>query len=223
MSSEWSLTARWVFPVDAPPLERGILTIAGDHIAAVEPYGTRTADYDLGNAAILPGLVNAHTHLDLSGARGKCRPTPDFISWLRTIIESRRDRTPSQVAADVQIGLRESLSYGTTLIGDISAGGLSWSNLEPAPLRAVVFYELLGLTEDRAGQFLAAGRDWLDSLLPAVTCHPGLSPHAPYSVRSTLITEAAHLCYNQRLPMAIHLAESLAEVELLHHRRGPFV
>src|SRR5262245_22676047 len=81
----WTLTARWVFPVDGPPMERGTVTIAGEHIAAVEPHGVRAADRDLGNAAILPGLVNAHTHLDLSGARGKCPPTPEFISWLRQV------------------------------------------------------------------------------------------------------------------------------------------
>ena len=89
MTNEWSLTARWVFPVDAPPLERGIVTIAGDRILAVEPHGARTADYDLGNAAILPGPVNAHTHLDLSGARGKCPPRLDFTNWLRAVIEFR--------------------------------------------------------------------------------------------------------------------------------------
>ena len=67
-------TARWVFPVSGPPLANGTVTVRGDRIEAVEPHGTRTADEDFGNAAIVPGLVNAHTHLDLSGARGLILP-----------------------------------------------------------------------------------------------------------------------------------------------------
>src|SRR5579859_4413615 len=101
-SDECSLTARWVFPVDAPPIERGVVTILGEHIVAVEPHGTRTPDLDLGNAAILPGFVNAHTHLDLSGLRGKCPPSPDFTGWLRQVIAHRRTTTPEQTQADLR-------------------------------------------------------------------------------------------------------------------------
>src|SRR5436309_3116979 len=89
----WTLIARWVFPADAPPLERGTVTIHGERIVAVEPRGKRTPDHDLGNVALLPGLVNAHTHLDLSGLRGKCPPTSDFVGWLRGVIGHRRAST----------------------------------------------------------------------------------------------------------------------------------
>ncbi len=146
----WSLTARWIFPVSGPPLERGVLTLAGDRIVAVTPAGDRTADFDLGNVAILPGLVNAHTHLDLSGLSGLAPPSPDFTGWLRQVIAHRRSRTPEQVQQDVRVGLAESLRTGTTLLGDISADGASWDFLKDAPLRAVVFREMLGLTQERA-------------------------------------------------------------------------
>ena len=86
----WTLTARWVFPVSAPPLEGGTVTIANERIVAVEPHGTRRADLDLGDAAVLPGLVNAHTHLDLSGLRGLAPPSSDFVGWLRQVIAHRR-------------------------------------------------------------------------------------------------------------------------------------
>src|SRR5262245_6847922 len=71
-TDSYPLTARWLFPVDQPPLARGTLTIEGDRISAVEKAGVRTAEIDLGNVAILPGFTNAHTHLDLSDALGKC-------------------------------------------------------------------------------------------------------------------------------------------------------
>jgi cytosine/adenosine deaminase-related metal-dependent hydrolase len=222
-SDECSLTARWVFPADGPPVERGVVTVRGEQIVAVEPHGTRTADTDLGNAAILPGFVNAHTHLDLTGLRGKCPPSPDFVGWLRQVIAHRRSVTPEQTQTDIRAGIDECLRFGTTLVGDIASGGASWDQLAEAPLRAVVFYELIGLSDDRAKQVLADARQWLESAVATVTCKPGLSPHAPYSVRCVLFARAALLARSPKRPLAVHLAETNAELELLHHRRGPFV
>src|SRR5262245_54425823 len=111
MSEPMTLTARWVFPVAGPPLERGLVTVADGRISTVEPAGARTADRDFVNAAIIPGLVNAHTHLDLSGARGLTPPTSAdrFTDWLRSVIAYRRSRAPEQVQADIRAGLAESL------------------------------------------------------------------------------------------------------------------
>src|SRR4051794_34697651 len=92
----WTLTARWVFPVTGPPLERGVVAVADDRIVAVGPRGSRHADEDVGNAALLPGFVNAHTHLDLSGLRGKVPPTSNFTDWLRAVIGHRLSTTAEQ-------------------------------------------------------------------------------------------------------------------------------
>jgi cytosine/adenosine deaminase-related metal-dependent hydrolase len=216
---EWTLTARWVFPVSGPPLERGCVTVAGDRIVAVGPPADRAPDVDLGNVAVLPGLVNAHTHLDLSGMRGLAPPTPDFTGWLRQVIAHRRGRSPEQVRADVGAGLEESLRFGTTLIGDISGDGGSWDVLAAAPVRAVVLREMLGLPEERAARAWAELSDWLAAHPPTATCRPGASPHAPYSVRWSLIVGAALA----GVPAAIHLAESAAEQQLLVVHRGPFI
>ena len=106
-SSSWTLTARWILPIDGPPLPHGIVTINGERIVAVEPHGRNSADVDLGDVAVLPGLVNAHTHLDLTGLRGQCPPTPDFTQWLPGVIRHRRGRTPAQVLEDVRAGVAE--------------------------------------------------------------------------------------------------------------------
>ena len=214
-----TVTARWLFPVAGPPLEGGHLTFVGERITAVEPLGRRAADIDFGNAAILPGLVNAHTHLDLTGMRGLAPPSPDFIAWLRQVIAHRRARTPDEVVADVRVGLAECLASGTTLVGDISADGGSWSMLADTPLRAVVFRELIGLPKDRAERAWQSAQRWLGACPPRPNCRPGLSPHAPYSARVSLIKAAASF----GLPVAVHLAESLAERELLEEHAGPFV
>ena len=217
--SPWTLSARWVFPVSGPPLPGGTVTIAGHQFVAVEPHGCRRPDVDLGDVAILPGLVNCHTHLDLSGLRGLCAPTADFTGWLRQVIAHRRSATPEQIAADIRVGLAESLRHGTTLLGDVSGDGGSWDILANAPLRAIVFREMLGLPEARASGAWQRLDHWLQSQSATPTCRPGVSPHATYSVRSSLFFAAS----TRGVPVAVHLAETAAEQELLVLRRGPFV
>ncbi len=215
----WTLTARWVFPADRPPLERGTVTVAGDRIAAIEPAGTSPADVDFGESAVIPGLVNAHTHLDLTGLRGQAPPSPDFTGWLRRVIAFRRGQSSEQGRDSVRAGLGECLRFGTTLVGDISGDGGSWDELAAAPLRAVVFREFLGLPAERASGAWERLDNWLASRTPVPNCRPGVSPHAPYSARSSLFFAAA----TRGVPVATHLAETAEEAELLVLRRGPFV
>jgi cytosine/adenosine deaminase-related metal-dependent hydrolase len=226
-SETLTLTARWVFPVAGPPLPNGTVTVRGDRIEAVEANGVRTPDEDLGNVAVIPGLVNAHTHLDLSGARGRVPPTdPErFTDWLRGVIAYRRSRTQLQFKADIRHGLASCLEAGTTLIGDITVGGASYPAVSAAATRAVLFWEVIGLSQERYQPILdelaiKAG-SWLDDEPPAYPttrlCRWAVSPHAPYSVnheyaRSQLFMGNA----------AIHFAESPGELELLATRSGPF-
>lgn len=221
--TSFTLTARWIFPVSRPPLANGLLTVTGDRITAVEPHGRRKPDVDLGDVAVLPGLVNAHTHLDLTGLRGQCPPTDDFTAWLRSVVRHRSQVAREQIESDIRAGLAESLRHGTTLLGDISAEGMSWSILTDAPVRSIVFYELIGLTQERANNALEAALDWLMVDPTTRNCRPGLSPHAPYSVRANLFAQAAMLAHQLHCPLAVHLAESREELELLNHRSGPFV
>jgi cytosine/adenosine deaminase-related metal-dependent hydrolase len=221
-SDECSLTARWVFPVDGPPIERGVVSVLGEHISAVEPHGQRTPDIDLGNAAVLPGFVNAHTHLDLTGLRGKCPPSPDFTGWLRQVIAHRRAITPEQTQADIRAGIDECLRFGTTLVGDIASGGASWDVLAEAPLRAVVYYELIGLSKERAATAWEAWQWWHRARPQLPSCRAGISPHAPYSVWWPLFFGAV-IAHPTDLPVATHLAETRAELWLLGDRCGPLV
>ncbi|MBY0526097.1 MAG: amidohydrolase family protein [Gemmataceae bacterium] len=218
-----TLTARWIFPVDGPPLERGTIAIDGERIVAVEPQGTRTADVDLGNVAILPGLVNAHTHLDLSGMRGKCPPTSEFTNWLRAVIRHRRGQTSAQVMEDIRAGLAESLKCGTTLLGDIAVQGLSWTVLSQSSIRAIVFFEVIGLTRERAYDADQAWISWRESHAGVLNCRPGVSPHAPYSVRMSLFSACGRSANYHQLPIAVHLAETTDELDLLQAHQGPLV
>lgn len=222
-----SVSACWVVPMAGPPLQHGRVTVCAGRIVAVEPYRPHAPppDLDLPDAALLPGLVNTHTHLDLSGLAGRVPPGPDFVGWLRAIVAYRRNAdstttttntVPANPTAAVEIGLAQLHATGTALAADIL--GLHTPTLQqpqPGPTRLVQLRELLGLSEARAAvsrQALAVGGP-VD----------GISPHAPYSVGRSLFAWAADLARRERLTVAIHLAESREEVELLTHRRGPMV
>jgi cytosine/adenosine deaminase-related metal-dependent hydrolase len=213
-----TLTARWVFPVAGPPLEHGAITIRGEKIEAVEPLGTRTPDMDLGHVAVVPGFANAHTHLDLTGADHLIADRHDFVAWLRRVIAYRRSRTEDDTQRTIRAGFRESTHSGTTLLADISGDGSSWPILEDAPVRAIVFRELLGLNKSRAAQAFHDIKSWLERRRSTATCRPGLSPHAPYSVRRSIFSLAAAAA----VPSAVHLAETQSELELLALHGGSF-
>jgi cytosine/adenosine deaminase-related metal-dependent hydrolase len=225
-----SFTARWILPASGPPVENGFLVIRDDKIEAVEPKGTRKADVDLGNVALIPGLVNAHTHLDLSGARGLIPPTdPEhFTDWLKGVIAYRRTRTAEQVQQDIREGLAECMRAGTTLVGDITNKGASYEIVVNAPIRGQLFWELIGLSTVRYESELkeyarAAVISWDGTDPPPLFPHTdrlrwSMSPHAPYSANHSYTTGQQWLGNT-----AIHLAESPAELELLATRTGSFV
>jgi cytosine/adenosine deaminase-related metal-dependent hydrolase len=216
----WTIRARWIFPADATPVRNGRVTIHGRHIVRVAADGM--ADVDVGNAALLPGLVNAHTHLDLGMLHGRCSPTPDLPAWLRCVIAGRGEASVEQVQQAIADGITAGLRSGTTLVGDISSGGASWPFLNAAPLRSVVFYELLGLPRERAERVWGQACDWLGKVQATERCRPGLSPHAPYSVCRDLFQRAADRARATGIALATHLAESAAELQLLSEHAGPF-
>jgi cytosine/adenosine deaminase-related metal-dependent hydrolase len=160
---ELTLRARYVFPVDAAPIVSGCVRIGGDRITYVGPTD-RQPDWDLGNAAIVPGFVNSHTHLDLSGLRAKDLAGANFTDWIRGVIEARRGQGAKSVAHAVERGIDASVAAGTTLLGDISNGGASWRLLARSPLRATVFCEVLGLSPRRAEETAKTAGDWLKAL-----------------------------------------------------------
>jgi cytosine/adenosine deaminase-related metal-dependent hydrolase len=217
----WTVTARWIVPVEQPPIARGNLTVGGDRIIALNALGCDKADYDWGDVVLLPGLVNAHTHLDLSGLRSEKLPLHSFTDWLRAVVGYRRRMSPEQIEQDVRWGLQECRRFGTTLVGDIAAGGMSWNALSGANLRALIFYELIGLTADRARAAWEGCESWIDGRPDLPTCRAGISPHAPYSVRRSLLRLAANKCTHRKCPLAIHVGEFSAELELLQNKSGP--
>jgi cytosine/adenosine deaminase-related metal-dependent hydrolase len=223
-SGRLSLAARYLFPVEGEPIADGLLTIEEGRIGDVEARNGRTPDLDLGNVAIAPGFVNAHTHLELSPialAGDRDDGTENELAWLRRVIAQRREGGTDALRAAIGRNLAASVESGTTLVADTTTAGLSWPQVAAAPLRAVVFAELIGLKRERALQTSDEAWNWIATVGPeaqvAACARPGLSPHAPYSTASWLYQRAAA----SRMPLSTHLAEMPEELELLATRDGP--
>jgi cytosine/adenosine deaminase-related metal-dependent hydrolase len=222
-SSYVTISARWVLPVAEQPLQYGQITVKNARIESIGPARGQRADLHFDDCALIPGLVNIHTHLDLSGMKNLSPPSADFVSWLRSVVAHRRTASAAQTDAAIRAGLEACIRAGTTLVADVSGGGASWSVLAEAPIRSVVLYEILGLSNQRADEAHDSVTTWLAQRPVLGGCRPGLSPHAPYSVHTRLFQQANALARAYGLVLATHLAESPAELELLENRRGPFV
>jgi aminodeoxyfutalosine deaminase len=181
--------------------------------------GCRVVDW--GSAVLIPGLINAHTHLELSRLHNQLRSFASFTDWLARLIEARRQWTPEEIRASVREGAEASLRSGTTLVGDIASSAASREMLEAAAIRKVVFEEVLGLSPARAADAMADLRKRLpgseDPLLK-----PGISPHAPYTVSPLLFRSAAELAAERSLLLATHTAETKAELLFLESGSGEF-
>lgn len=212
--------ARYVFPVVSPPIEDGVVTIDGGRIFQVgrEPVGCGVTD--LGNVAILPGLVNAHTHLEFSGLKTPLgSPGISLPDWIRLVVASRRQWPAAYHLQDLNKGAHECGSTGTVAIGEIATNACdtrSWW-----PLSATVFREIIGLKRELIPARLAAANKHFAEWKSPVG-RPGISPHAPYSVHPGLFDGLLDIARHTQAPIAFHLAESLEEIDLLATGGGPF-
>ena len=214
-----SLEARWVLPVSGEPIRDGVVHIEDDRIVAVEQGRAGQGTQDLGNVAILPGLINAHTHLELSGIDAPLgQPGISIVDWIRLVVGSRRSET-YDAAESVSRGMRECAQVGVAAVGDIVQS-------PPGPVEEPVtrtsFLELIGPTKSRAAEALESAAAYIGAGQGRGAQHLGLSPHAPYSVRPELVEGACSLSSKHGIPVAFHLAESSEEMQLLHHATGPF-
>ena len=217
-----NLRARYVFPVSIPPLPGGVVTISGERIVAVGKRAPEGGVEDLGNVAILPGLVNAHTHLEFSQLTEPLSPPGiPFVDWIRLVIKHfRRGTGPSSEA--VREGLRQCLRLGTTTLGEIAQPGRPVDGYAAAPPDVTVFVELIAPTPERIDPLLELAARHIDAAERSGRWRPGLSPHAPYSVLPRLLDFAVSLSADRGVPLAFHLAESREELELLRSGSGPF-
>jgi cytosine/adenosine deaminase-related metal-dependent hydrolase len=175
---------------------------------------------DLGDVALLPGLVNAHAHLDLTGARHRFAPTTDFVGWIRGLRPFREAEGPGAPARAAEEGARELLAGGCTLVGDTVHDPSSLEGLRRSGIRAVAAYEILELGPAFAHRPLHGARGHLDAHPEGEEILPGLAPHTPYTCSPGILRDATALARERGVVLALHLAETEAEVEFLLRNEG---
>jgi 5-methylthioadenosine/S-adenosylhomocysteine deaminase len=224
------LAARWVVPVAAPPIECGAVLLGTDgRIEAVGPDAlvprpAGAADEVFPDAILIPGLVNAHTHLELTGFDFEGPPEPDFRSWILRVRRVKETRSPDEFAAAAQRGLRECWAGGVTTVGDTGDSGSVIRALAELGGSGVAYQEVFGPHPSQAAASLAGLQGRLEELSRWASgrVRLGVSPHAPYTVSGPLYAAVAEWAGTEKLPLAVHLAESRGETELLRHGSGPF-
>ena len=222
------LTAGWVFPVSSPPIADGAVAIQEGRIVALGTRADLLAAYPgasrfhLPETALLPGLVNCHTHLELSGL-SLPRANGPFAAWLAALIERRRGFPVAAQAAAALAGTRQLIQTGTTCVGEVSSAGQSVLPLRSLGLRGVVYREILGLAPEEADARCDAAETELRIMQEAVRntlLRVGLSPHSPYSLSEELFRACGAMLHRLPLPCCMHAAESVEEVEFLSMGRG---
>jgi cytosine/adenosine deaminase-related metal-dependent hydrolase len=225
--------ANWVLPITSAPVRDGAVAVRGPVIVGVGTRAELTERFpgarasDLGEAALLPGLVNCHSHLELSVMRGFLeREEGDFTAWLRKLTEARNERmTAEDRYVSAAWGAAEAARAGVTSLGDASdMAAPPLRALKHAGLRGVVYQEVFGPDARTAAEQLAKLREKVERERAGenelVTL--GVSPHSPYTVSAPLFRLTASYAAAENLPLMVHAAESLAEEEFVREGRGPF-
>lgn len=218
--------AAWVLPVAQPPLRDGWVACEDGRIVAVggPDDAVDGPEVDLGQVALMPGLVNAHTHLELSYLRGQVPAAPAFVTWIRGVVGARRQRPDpngAEIIDSVRAGIEEAVASGTALVGDISNTLVTYGPLAESLLGGVVFYELLRFNAPDPDGVVAQACAQLDALPAHPAVRPSLAAHAPYSV-SPRVFRAIRRAMEARpgVPFSVHLAESTDETEFIRTAGG---
>jgi cytosine/adenosine deaminase-related metal-dependent hydrolase len=215
-----------VLPVCRPPIRDGAVLISGRHIAAVGPWREMSARpcgkaLDLGETVLMPGLVNAHCHLDYTDMAGHFPPPRVFSDWLKLITETKAGWDYADYSRSWLKGARMLLHTGTTTVADIEAVPEVLPEVRrQTPLRVVSFLEMTGVRGRRQPE--AVVREAVEHIdrLKLSPGGAGLCPHAPYSTVPELLRLSVQAARRRRWRLTTHLAESALEFEMFVHGRG---
>ena len=225
--------ARWVLPISSPAIADGAIAVEGQRIISVAgrvalvkgfPHATVR---DFGESAIIPGLINAHSHLELTAMRGFLEnEESDFFVWLKKLTMARLERmTVDDLYVSAAWGACEAVRAGVTCVADASnSAGESMNALRDVGLRGIVFQESFGpdprLAKENFEKLKTKVARLREHETTLVKC--GVSPHAPYTVCTPQLEMISQFALDEDLPLMMHAAETTMEVSLIRDGRGPF-
>lgn len=213
------LRARLVLPIGAPPLPGGVVTIEGSRILSVGPHEGLPCE-DLGDVVLMPGLVNAHCHLDYTGLRGAILPSSSFATWIRRINELKRTLSDAEYLSHIESGFLELARHGTTTVCNIESFPELMVRMRPPLIRTWWFYEMLDIRSRIHTEDVVAGALSFFEGRPEWPGGFGLSPHAPYTTSLDLYRLARHCCAKYFMPFTTHVAETEEEFDMFANASG---
>ncbi len=225
--------ARWVLPISSPAIADGAIAVEGQQIVSVGTRENLAGQFPLATvqdcreSAIIPGLVNAHSHLELTAMRGFLEDEElNFFAWLRKLTTARLERmTSDDLYVSAAWGACEAARSGVTCFADASSSAVeSMKALRDVGLRGIVFQESFGpdprLAQENFEKLKATVARLREQETTLLTC--GVSPHAPYSVCGSQLEMISRFALDENLPLMMHAAETEMEVSLIRDGRGPF-
>lgn len=220
------LRARTLVTMDGPPIEDGAVVVKANRIRAAGRFRDIAALYvgtvvDLGERVLMPGLINAHCHLDYTMLRRAIHPPKSFTAWVQRINALKRSFADSDYLDAIALGFAELKKWGTTTVLNIEAFPELMPKMPAPPIRTWWFYEMIDVrqrlvTDDLiagAGVFFRQHAEWIGGF--------GLSPHAPYTATRSLYQLVNDCAQNARMPVTTHIAESAEEDAMFRHGEGP--
>jgi cytosine/adenosine deaminase-related metal-dependent hydrolase len=215
------IRARTVVPMEVEPIDNGAVVVTGKMISDVGRFDEikrrQSGEVlDLGEQILMPGLINAHCHLDYTALRGATAPTRSFSGWIREINAAKARLTEEDYIDSINTGFAEARRFGTTTIFNLTGFPQLIGDIEE-PIRTWWFGELIDVRNpdgaeriaDEAVEFLKSAKRW------------GLAPHAPFTASARLYARCEEIAASENVPLTTHLAESREEMEMFRDGNGP--
>ncbi len=220
------IRARVVVTMDGPPIENGAVAISGNQIIDVGNFPEVSARHsgqeivDLGEQALLPGLINAHCHLDYTCLRGKISPRKSFADWIRAINAEKAKLSAQDYLASITEGFAEAKRFGTTTIANLTAFPELIPRIDP-PIRTWWFAELIDVpSPERANELVDRAIGALKRARKS-SGGIGLAPHALFTASTNLYRRCEENAQRENFLLTTHLAESREEMSMFHDSAGP--
>jgi cytosine/adenosine deaminase-related metal-dependent hydrolase len=220
------LRARAVVPIIRPPVLDGAVVVSGNRITAIGRWRELRSGFsgqviDLGETILMPGLINAHCHLDYTHMAGQLPPPKRFTDWLKLITSTKAGWNATEYTASWLSGTRMLIHNGTTTVGDVEAvPQLLPAVWDSVPLRVFSFLEMIGITARRPPRAVLSETLQKIQSLDHDRCVVGLSPHAPYSTVPQLLQGAAQAAQQNSWLLCVHVAESQTEFAMFKEAKG---
>ena len=219
--------ADWVCPISSPPVRNGAIAVRDGRIVSVGPAEMASGPEErlvYRGCALIPGFVDAHTHIELTLFKGLLEGL-SFSEWISRLVRMKYHLcTREDFEASARLGAMEMLQAGITTLGEVMDIGTGWEAMAEFGLRGIAYQEVFGPAADSASESLRSLRDKVHHLRGSetVTRKIGVSPHAPYTVSKPLFESVRDFARAERLRMTSHTAESKAEVSFVRDGEGPF-